>query len=88
MANQLWSHINANKFHSILFDIIFFFIPQGLDDFNYVGLLEECWHHSPDSFKDEIKKREKLFKVTEVTLNFDEENASLSLPGTVSKYIA
>ncbi|GBO14825.1 hypothetical protein AVEN_19376-1 [Araneus ventricosus] len=87
LANQLWSHINADKFHAVLFHIIRFSILRGLECFDYVGLLKEFWHDSPDAFKENIMKRKKSFKVITEILNYDEKNASLPLPETLSEFM-
>ncbi|GBM74329.1 hypothetical protein AVEN_122141-1 [Araneus ventricosus] len=83
VAKQLWSHMNVIQFHETLHYIVSYTI--GFEDFDYAGLLKEFWHPSPASYKRKIKKNKKLFKMIEMTLNYDGKNASLSLPGTLQE---
>ncbi|GBM28339.1 hypothetical protein AVEN_229523-1 [Araneus ventricosus] len=87
MARQLWMHMNANQFHAVLDRIVLWYILEGVEDFDYVGLLKEFWRLIPASFKDEIKKIKKYFVPIDVALNYDKENTSLSLPETLEEYV-
>ncbi|GBL97463.1 hypothetical protein AVEN_162929-1 [Araneus ventricosus] len=87
MANQLLSHMDAYQFHAVLDHIILWHILKGVEYFDYLTLFKEFWCLIPDSFKDEIKRMKKYFKVVEVALNYDKENTSLSLPETIEKLL-
>ncbi|KAF8797011.1 hypothetical protein HNY73_001327 [Argiope bruennichi] len=78
VVNQMWDHLTPDCFEHLLRFIVCQKLLQSMEDFDYLSGFKKLWNRTPNSYKEQIRKR-RAFLVFKEVLNYDENTSYLPL---------